>query len=118
MLGCNFDYIGADNETLLDCLSEYRNTFLSIINRKNGYKYDIHKDTPKEFKIIFAAFERMIENKPLFKADFKALYLKGIKHIYNEYYSVKSTQKQLSKAEKTFALEIDSLANNYLIYNK
>jgi hypothetical protein len=107
MLGCkiansivNYHY-NYDSELLSIHISLYRKRFLKNSNHKNGYKKVI-KGTPKSIEILFAAFDRKINNKSLFKNSEKKIkdYLNGIDLIFNKHYSLKSKFQKPSNIEK------------------
>jgi hypothetical protein len=76
-----------DLKYLYWCLKEYRYKFLKRQNI-NQYRRQ-KKGTPKQISNLINAFDRKINNLPIFTDEIKKEYLKGINTIFANFYSMK-----------------------------
>lgn len=75
-----------DLKFLYWCLKEYRSKFLK---RQNINQYQRQKKgTPKIISNLINAFDRKINDVPIFNNEVKKEYLKGINTIFANYYSM------------------------------
>jgi hypothetical protein len=85
-LGYDFRVQSKTDFWLRNCLQNYRRAFLKRQNI-NQYKRQ-KKGTPKVISNLINAFDRKINNVPIFTDELKKEYLKGINTIFENYYDL------------------------------
>ena len=93
-----------DLKFLYWCLRDYRKSFLK---RKNINQYRIQKKgTPKVISNLINAFDRKINNLPIFTDEIKKEYLKGINTIFANFYSMKDEYLSRKQFFNKYAAEM------------
>lgn len=92
-------------------IKEYRTKFLK---RQNINQYQRQKKgTPKLISNLINAFDRKINNVPIFTDDIKKDYIKGIYTIFENYYSMKDEYLSRKQCYNKYAAEMYCTHRSY-----